>query len=281
MLKQLHSNLLRTLSLFCVRVLPVTAVLLAVFMHVLPHDGIFLFTPDRLIMEDPSVGAATGYIANVVDTGDLVGSAIRTALFPTVLWIFVAVPCAVGVLSSDSATSADKVSRSRGAAIFQMVLARWAACVICCLVCYVALCSAGFCDVAARIGVSLDVRTWSRFAMPLLVNMLLISVVIAECSAVYCATHSTFITVVVVLTFFYLGTLDYYGVQQQMLTLGVGDSMVSWSTWITPAPFLQHTCSLSFSQVSVAQIAGYGVLAITLSIGAAVIISYVREVVTA
>lgn len=277
MLNRLRSDFRRVPSLFSARVLPVITLALIVFMHILPQGGLLIFAPDKAIAENPAVGAVTGYIANVLDSGDAAGAAIRTSMFPTLLWVFVSVPCAVAMLNADCASMSSEISRARGVAPWSMVLSRLIVCLAHCLFWYIVLSSVTYADAANRMGVTFTVPELFRFVMVLAVNMVLIAVAVVECALLYSVTRNTFITVVLYLVLFYVGTVGYYGVQQQLVSFAADAVAVAPVTWITPAPFLQHTCSLSFSSMSAGAIVIYAVVAIAASVIGSLAVTHVRE----
>ena len=65
--------------------------------------------------DDPyTLGGAIGFIGNLVDAGDVLGSVARTSFASTVVWIPVTILYAVYATSRDFESVAYAVSRSRG-----------------------------------------------------------------------------------------------------------------------------------------------------------------------
>ena len=75
--------------------------------------------------DDPyTLGGAIGFIGNLVDAGDVLGSVARTSFASTVVWIPVTILYAVYATSRDFESVAYAVSRSRGVSQAAIVITK-------------------------------------------------------------------------------------------------------------------------------------------------------------
>lgn len=257
---QLRSELQRLPRLFCVRVAAVCIPFLVAYIALAPGAE-FMFSNESLFLEKSvdqlmAIGAMPGFLRNVVDARDLVGSAIRTALFPTFLWIPIVVACSTGIIASDYVSRSLDVSVARGASRWGIHLTRWAACVLCCCLMYGVETSCSFAVSLAREGATLDAGGVIRFIGYLALNTLLLVAIMSEAMALYHVTGSSFITIVVMLLVLFDAIDAHLAVMQ-------AGGMVPVDMYLSPSALMLNTCSMYFADISMPVIVacGLGVVA--------------------
>ena len=214
--------------------------------------------------DDPyTLGGAIGFIGNLVDAGDVLGSVARTSFASTVVWIPVTILYAVYATSRDFESVAYAVSRSRGVSQAAIVITKLL--VNCTLVGAVYLLSttALYLTKMAQWDVGASCSGFAQFvSIALMIALLLISMYAAT-FALYLLTRSVVASSVVAIavsTFVMVWFPSTYGSGQPSLLL-----------MLSPVYYLMNLCSLSMQNVGVIQVLLYAGGTVLVSVGVALV----------
>ena len=216
--------------------------------------------------DDPyTLGGAIGFIGNLVDAGDVLGSVARTSFASTVVWIPVTILYAVYATSRDFESVAYAVSKA--AIVITKLL------VNCTLVGAVYLLSttALYLTKMAQWDVGASCSGFAQFvSIALMIALLLISMYAAT-FALYLLTRSVVASSVVAIavsTFVMVWFPSTYGSGQPSLLL-----------MLSPVYYLMNLCSLSMQNVGVIQVLLYAGGTVLVSVGVALVSLFVRTAV--
>lgn len=222
--------------------------------------------------DDPyTLGGAIGFIGNLVDAGDVLGSVTRTSFASTVVWIPVTILYAVYATSRDFESVAYAASRSRGVSQAAIVITKLL--VNCTLVGAVYLLSttALYLTKMAQWDVGASCSGFAQFvSIALMIALLLISMYAAT-FALYLLTRSVVASSVVAIavsTFVMVWFPSTYGSGQPSLLL-----------MLSPVYYLMNLCSLSMQNVGVIQVLLYAGGTVLVSVGVALVSLFVRTAV--
>lgn len=207
---------------------------------------------------DPNrVGGSIGFIGNLVDAGDIAGSAARTSLVFTVLWIPLVSIYAVITASQDYTSASYDVSKARGVTDIHLVLAKCTVQGALCSLAYVVSCGASFMFKLIQYGGTLSFESAVRYAVPAVLAAVLLVSVFIETFALYQVTRSTVAAsvIAVVLSFFIMAWYpSAYGGG-----MGAGGLLV----YLSPVFYLMNVCALCFQTVETGTVLAYVALAVS------------------
>ena len=217
------------------------------------------------------LGGAIGFIGNLVDTGDVLGSVARTSFASTVAWIPVTILYAVYATSRDFESVAYAVSRSRGMPQATIVIAKLL--VNCALIgaVYFLSTTALYVTKMAQWDVGASCTGFAQFvSLALMIALVLISMYAAT-FALFLLTRSVVASSVVAIAvsiFVMVFFPSIYGSGQPSLLL-----------MLSPVYYLMNLCSLSMQNVGVIQVLLYAGATVLVSVGAALVSLFVRTAV--
>ena len=217
--------------------------------------------------DDPyTLGGAIGFIGNLVDAGDVLGSVARTSFASTVVWIPVTILYAVYATSRDFESVAYAVSRSRGVSQAAIVITKLLVGAV-----YLLSTTALYLTKMAQWDVGASCSGFAQFvSIALMIALLLISMYAAT-FALYLLTRSVVASSVVAIavsTFVMVWFPSTYGSGQPSLLL-----------MLSPVYYLMNLCSLSMQNVGVIQVLLYAGGTVLVSVGVALVSLFVRTAV--
>lgn len=211
--------------------------------------------------DDPSrIGGAIGFIGNLIDSGNVVGSAVRTSLVFTIAWIFVVIIYSVFVTAQDYTAASYAVSKARGLSEMSMVAAKFIVhSVFCCLL-YLISCFIAFVCKTFQYGIMLSFEGIGDFAYPALLSAIVLATIFTETAALYQLIRRAYLTVVVSVT------LSLFILMWFPSSYSGDMSSVSPILYLFPVFYLMNICALCIQSVGIGTIATYAALtcAITL-----------------
>ena len=201
------------------------------------------------------VGGAIGFIGNLIDGNDVAGSAARTSMVFTILWIPLVIVYAVAVTSHDYVSASYDVAKARGISDISLAIAKCAThgALIC--LCFVVFSGISFiCKLIQYAGVV----SWegkSRFAVPAALGAILLAVLFAETFSLFHLTRSAIAASVVsiVLSLLVLA----------LFPSAYGDGTGPWSPllYLSPVFYLMNVCALCFRSVGASEALSYSAIA--------------------
>lgn len=222
--------------------------------------------------DDPyRLGGAIGFIGNLVDVRDVLGSAVRTSFMLTVAWIPATILYAVYMTSKDYGSVAYEVSKSRGVSDISIAVAKLS--VNCALVGAIYFLStfAAYLIKLIQWGIGISICALGRFIPPALMIVLVLAAMYAATYAFYLITRNVIAGSVVAVAASLFVMVWYPS--------AYGSGCLSPLLMLSPVYYLMNLCSLSMQNVDVLQILIYGCLTFLVSIGVAVASSFVKAVV--
>lgn len=222
--------------------------------------------------DDPyRLGGAIGFIGNLVDVRDVLGSAVRTSFMPTVAWVPATILYAVYMTSKDYGSVAYEVSKSRGVPEISIAVAKLS--VNCALVGAIYLLStfAFYSIKLVQWDIGISSCALDRFIPPALMIALVLVAMYAATSALYLITRNVVASSVVAVVVSLFVMVWYPS--------AYGSGWLNPLLMLSPVYYLMNLCSLSMQNVDVHQILVYGCLTFLVSIGVAVASSFIKAVV--
>lgn len=224
--------------------------------------------------DDPKrIGGAIGFIGNLVASDDLVGSAIRTSLVFTILWIPVVIIYAVFVTAQDySALAGCDVSKARGTPETAMVASKLIVYGGFLALLYLLTCFIPFVCKVMQYGSTLSSGGVGRFLGVALLGAIMLAVLFAEAFALYQLVRSAVVaTVAMVMPSLF--ALVWF---PSSYAHAGGMGGLSPTLYLSPVLYLMNICALSFQNVgawavvlyaSVAEVASFAVSCAVLKLG--------------
>lgn len=210
-----------------------------------------------------SVGGAVGFIGNLIDSNDIAGSAARTSLVFTILWIPLVIIYAVAVTAQDYSSASYDVTKARGVPDFVLVAGK---CIVhgayLCLT-YVVLNGIAFVYKLVQYG---GLITWDgvlRFVVPATLGAAVLATLFMETFSLYQLTRSVGATSIIAVTLSLL--------VMALFPSTYGDGMGPWNPllYLSPVFYLMNICALCFRTVGVSSVLVY----VAIATSAATIIS--------
>lgn len=207
---------------------------------------------------DPNrVGGAIGFIGNLVDAGDIAGSAARTSLVFTVLWIPLVAVYAVVIASQDYTSASYDVSKARGLADIRLILAKCVAQGAFFCFAYVVSCSASFMFKLIQYGGTPSFESAARYAVPAVLAAVLLVSVFMETFALYQVTRSTVAASVIAVV------LSVFVMAWYPSAYGSGMDAGGLLVYLSPVFYLMNVCALCFRTVGMGAVLAYAALAVS------------------
>lgn len=201
------------------------------------------------------VGGAIGFIGNLIDGNDVAGSAARTSMVFTILWIPLVIVYAVAVTSHDYVSASYDVAKARGISDISLAIAKCAThgALIC--LCFVVFSGISFiCKFIQYAGV-VSWEGMSRFAVPAALGAILLAVLFVETFSLFHLTRSAIAASVVsiVLSLLVLA----------LFPSAYGDGTGPWSPllYLSPVFYLMNVCALCFRSVGASEALSYSAIA--------------------
>lgn len=202
------------------------------------------------------VGGAIGFIGNLIDNEDIAGSAARTSLVFTMLWIPVIIVYAVITAAQDYTTASYDVSKARGVSDSSLVLAQCVSKSMCCSAIFIAFNGVAFIFKLIQYGGALSWESIARFAVPAGLAAIVLVSLFMETFALYQLTRSAAISsvIAIVLSLFVMALFpSSYGEET-----GSGFVLL----YLSPVFYLMNVCALCFGTVGVNTVLLYVAVAI-------------------
>lgn len=224
--------------------------------------------------DDPKrIGGAVGFIGNLVALDDLVGSAIRTSLVFTILWIPVVIIYAVFVTAQDYSTLAGyDVSKARGTPETAMVASKLIVHGGFLTLLYLLTCFMPFVCKVMQYGPALSSGSVGRFLGVASLGAIMLAALFAEAFALYQLVRSTVVaTVAMVMPSLF--ALVWF---PSSYAHAGGMGGLNPTLYLSPVLYLMNTCALCFQNVdawavvlyaSVAEVASFVVSCAVLRLG--------------
>lgn len=211
--------------------------------------------------DDPRrIGGTIGFIGNVIAPDDLMGSAIRTSLVLTIMWIPIVIIYAAFVAAQDYAVSASySVSKARGTSETAMAASKLFVHGGFLSLLYVLACSAPFAYKAAQYGAILTTDGAWRFLRASFLGAIMLTTLLTETFALYQSVRSAAATtvVMVMLSLFVL-------IWFPSMYAGAGGLHVA--LYLSPVFYLMNICALCFQNVGAGTVVLYVAVANTISL---------------
>ncbi len=230
-------------------------------------------TSEILIMvagDDPyTLGGAIGFIGNLVDRSDVVGSSARTAFSLTVMWIPMCVVYAVYTAAVEYGTAAHAVSRARGASeLFLTGVKTAARCAVICVV-YLFMSAVVFSIKMAQCGATFS---WDAIGLFVLHGVLIAGLLSAQYCIAYVlqvlighAFASSAVTIAIAILILVAYPSSY------------GSGTVCFACQLSPVYYLMNACALSMRGSEMACAFLYVIAVVAVSVIASSGILYIKE----
>lgn len=213
------------------------------------------------------IGGTVGFIGNIVASDDLIGSAIRTSLVFTIMWIPIVIVYAAHVTARDYAVSASySVSKARGVSETAMAASKLLVHGSFLVMLYVFTCFAPFAYKAVQYGAVLTPDGVWRFSYISCLSAIVLAVLFAETFALYQLMRSTAVTTVVMVMLSLIVLMWF----PSMYAGGSGS--LHLAVYLSPVFYLMNICALCFRNVDVLNVVLYVAVAsmasLAISLGA-------------
>lgn len=210
---------------------------------------------------DPSrVGGAIGFIGNLVDSRDIAGSAARTSLVFTVLWIPLVIIYAVVTTAHDYMSASYSVSKARGVSDVASVLSKFASRGAFCFLSYIAFSSMSFAFKLVQYGGLISLESIQRFALPVGLAALVLALLLMETSALYLLAGSVTVASVIAMG------LSIFVVAWYPSTYVEGAGVASPVLYLFPVFYLMNICALCFQVIGVGEVLLYAAVVVLVTV---------------
>ncbi len=212
------------------------------------------------------VGGAIGFIGNLVDDNDIAGSAARTSLVFTALWIPLVIIYAVVVTAQDYSSASYDVTKARGVPDSILVLGKCAAHGIFICLAYITLNGMAFIYKLLQYVGSITLDDALRYITPAFLAAIILVALFMETFSLYQLTRSVAATSIIVVTLSVL--------VMAVFPSSYGNGAGPWSPilCLSPVFYLMNICALNFKIVGVistfAYVAAAAFIATVISVGA-------------
>lgn len=213
-----------------------------------------------------NVGGAIGFIGNLVDDNDIAGSAARTSLVFTVLWIPLVIIYAVVVTAQDYSSASYDVTKARGVPDSILVLGKCATHGTYICLAYIVLNGTAYIYKLLQYGGSITLDDALRYTTPSFLAAIILATLFMEAFSLYQLTRSVAATSVIVVTFSVL--------VMAVFPSSYGNGAGPWSPilYLSPVFYLMNICALNFKIVGVistlAYVAAAAFVTTVISVGA-------------
>lgn len=212
------------------------------------------------------VSGAIGFIGNLVDDNDIAGSAARTSLVFTVLWIPLVIIYAVVVTAQDYSSASYDVTKARGVPDSLLVLGKCTTHGTYICLAYIVLNGMAFiCKLLQYVG-SITLDDALRYMTPAFLAAIILVALFMETFSLYQLTRSVAATSIIVVTLSVL--------VMAVFPSSYGNGAGPWSPilYLSPIFYLMNICALNFKIVGVISTFAYVVaaafVATAISVGA-------------
>lgn len=191
------------------------------------------------------VSGAIGFIGNLVDDNDIAGSAARTSLVFTVLWIPLVIIYAVVVTAQDYSSASYDVAKARGVPDSLLVLGKCTTHGTYICLAYIALNGMAFiCKLLQYVG-SITLDDALRYMTPAFLAAIILVALFMETFSLYQLTRSVAATSIIVVTLSVL--------VMAVFPSSYGNGAGPWSPilYLSPIFYLMNICALNFKIVGV------------------------------
>lgn len=206
-----------------------------------------------------NVGGAIGFIGNLVDNSDIAGSAARTSLVFTILWIPLVIIYAVIVTARDYSSASYDVTKARGVPDSILVLGKCAVHGTYLFFAYTVLNGIAFVYKLVQYGGSI---TWDgalRYAVPASLGAVVLLAMFMETFSLYQLTRSVAATSIIAVALSLL--------VMALFPSTYGDGAGPWNPllYLSPVFYLMNVCALHFGTVGVGSVLSYVAVAASAS----------------
>lgn len=191
------------------------------------------------------VSGAIGFIGNLVDDNDIAGSAARTSLVFTVLWIPLVIIYAVVVAAQDYSSASYDVTKARGVPDSLLVLGKFTTHGTYICLAYIALNGMAFiCKLFQYVG-SITLDDALRYMTPAFLAAIILVALFMETFSLYQLTRSVAAASIIVVTLSVL--------VMAIFPSSYGNGAGPWSPilYLSPVFYLMNICALNFKIVGV------------------------------
>lgn len=207
--------------------------------------------------DDPGrVGGAVGFIGNLVDADDVAGSAARTSLVFTMLWIPSVIIYAVVTTAQDYTSASYSVSKARGVSDAASVLSKLATRGAFCCLTYIAFNGMAFAFKLIQYGGPVSLAGIACFALPAALGAIVLASLLAEASAL-CLLMRSATAASVIAVAFSLFVMAWFP-STYVEGAGAGSPIL----YLSPVFYLMNVCALCFQTVGTSEVLLYAAAAI-------------------
>lgn len=191
------------------------------------------------------VSGAIGFIGNLVDDNDIAGSAARTSLVFTVLWIPLVIIYAVVVTAQDYSSASYDVTKARGVPDSLLVLGKCTTHGTYICLAYIALNGMAFISKLLQYVGSITLDDALRYMTPAFLAAIILVALFMETFSLYQLTRSVAATSIIVVTLSVL--------VMAVFPSSYGNGAGPWSPilYLSPIFYLMNICALNFKIVGV------------------------------